>query len=76
MESLCRCPYRKKKLNPYLKIGLTEGRKNNGQKVKVKRQRAGRKWQDTNDQKKATGKKVIGKRDTEQKAMGWEKGNR
>ena len=34
-----------------LKIGLTEGRKNNGQKVKVKRQRVGRKWQDTNDQK-------------------------
>ena len=55
MTPLCRCRYRKKTKS--LKIGLTEGRKNNGQKVKVKRQRAGRKWKDTNDQKKATGKR-------------------
>ena len=46
-----------------------------------KRLRSRGKEQDANGKiqmirKKTTGKRVIGKRDTEQKAMRWEKGNR
>ena len=50
------------------KIGLTEGRKNNGQKVKIKRQ--GARCNGKIQMIKSNGtKKVMGKTDKEQKAI-------